>query len=287
MSITVVYLSYIPLGTEKLEYFINSYKKNAAGISHNLIILFNGIKNITELDPFNEILKKSSLNYKIKISSKKYDIDSYFFISKMITTEYVCFLNTYSIITTPNWLLYYYSAFDNAKVGAVGATGGYGDYQHDLEYINILNNPFSLNLTKLKKLIYYRFNYYPKILPHIRTNAFMLKTKIFVNLKYKNVNPKILNLIFRLSRTKLKSLCFEHGSNSMTSQIKKMGLIPVIVGRDGKSYEEENWVTSNTFWLSNQENLLIKDNQTKKFELADNETKKIMTNSAWTLIKLN
>jgi hypothetical protein len=285
MYITVVYLSYVPLGTEKLEIFISSYKKNYSGVSHKLVILFNGVKNTYELDIFNKILKESSLDYKTIISPKKYDIDSYFFISKMINTEFVCFLNTYSIITTPNWLKHLYYAFEDTKVGVVGATGGYGDYQHDQEYINIIKNLSSLNLIKIKKLIYYRFNYYPRILPHIRTNAFMLKTKTFVNLKYLNVRPRIIDLIFKLSNTKLKSLCFEHGNNSMTSQILKMGLLPVIVGRDGTVYEVDQWILSKTFWLSNQENLLIKDNQTMKYALADYETKIKMRKSAWTLIK--
>lgn len=281
MDISVIYLCYVPLGTSFLKCFIDSYKKHNSGKSHNLTILFNGVKEYNDLKQFIDILDNSEIIYDIKISPKKFDIDSYFYISKLVKTEFLCFLNTYSVIKSDNWLFKLHFPFEDSKIGVTGATGGYGDKNHDEEFKLILKNFKNLDIFKLKKIIYYRFNYYPKILPHIRTNAFLIKTKVFNNLKYYNVRPFFLNFIFKLSQTKLKSLIFEHGNHSLTNQLLKIDLKPVIVDSKGNIFEIKDWTKSKTFWLYDQENLLITDNQTNKYEFADSNTKKNMQITAW------
>lgn len=281
MSISVIYLCYVPFGTVHLNLFIDSYKKHYSGLPHNLIILFNGINSEICKTDFIEILESSNIIYSTIDSPEKFDIDSYFYASKLIETEFICFLNTYSKINSDNWLYKLHSPFINPKVGVSGATGGYADINHDEEYRHIINNLHTINLLKLKKIIYYRFNYYPKILPHIRTNGFLIKSKVFNELIYHNVKPFLFNYFFKLAEKKLKSLIFEHGKFSMSNQLLKNGLESVIVDSNGEIFYVNDWTKSKTFWLDNQENLLILDNQTEKYALAEIKNRKIMQFTAW------
>jgi len=283
MNLALVYLSYIPFGTEYLISFLNSYTVKKAGIEHKLVILFNGHQTYEEIDPFLEILNSSDIKFEYIISPHKFDIGSYFYAAANLSTEYVAFVNTYSRILHDNWLLYLYQNLTKTGVGCVSATGSWSDYHHNDEYMSIISDFRSLNfsINKLKKAILYRFNFFPFVKPHLRTNAFIIKRIIFLKLKFSLVKPIVLNWFTNYSGTKLKSLCFEHGNNSLTSQIIGMGLKPLLVNKLGKGYEIERWREAATFWTSSQQNLLVSDNQTMKYELADKEQKKALAYAAW------
>ena len=50
---------------------------------------------------------------------------------------------------------------------------------------------------------------------------------------------------------------------------------------DGKGYDISHWKESRTFWIAEQENLLISDNQTALYHNADSSYRKILSNNAW------
>ncbi len=287
MNLALVYLSYIPFGTDYLSTFLSSYTVKQAGIEHNLVILFNGQQNDKEIIPFLEILKRSNVKFEYIISPHKFDIGSYFHAAANLSTEYVAFVNTYSIILQDNWLLYLYKNLAKTDIGCVSATGSWSDYPHNEEYESIIREFRNLNFSiiKLKKAILFRFNFFPFVKPHLRTNAFMMRRSIFLRLKFDLVKPLMFNWFTNYSGTKLKSLCFEHGNNSLTSQIISMGLKPLLVNKLGKGYDVEGWQEAATFWTASQENLLVSDNQTMKYELADNERKKGLEYAAWGIIE--
>lgn len=283
MSITVLYLSYIPYGKKYLKEFIESYKKYNSGIPHNLTILFNGFESENETIEFISLIEESKIICEIIFTNKKLDIDSYFDAATKLKTEYVLFLNTYSVLLTENWCKIYFENIIKTNVGLVGSTGALGDFSHTDDYYYRVKNvyKFKFKLIDIKKIIYFRFNYYPKVLPHLRTNAFMIKRELFLSLQYKKIRPFFLNYFKALNKSKLTSLCFEHGTFSLTNQLLSRGLKPIIVGKNGIGYELNQWIESNTFWINKQENLIISDNQTKKFDDADLQNKKFMTYSAW------
>jgi hypothetical protein len=64
---------------------------------------------------------------------------------------------------------------------------------------------------------------------------------------------------------------FEHGRQSMTHQLLKRGLEPLVVGRDGRAYGKEEWYESRTFHSGDQSNLLISDNHTRLYDGLDRE----------------
>ena len=176
-NISVIYLAYVPFNESYLSNFINSYKKYDSGILHDLIILFNGHNDLLEVDPFLTILNESNIKYKVFYTPEKFDIASYFYISKLLKSKYVCFLNTYSEIQNNKWLLYYYIGIEKINIGCVSATAAWGDYSHDDEFKHLINNITTTTTLKFKKLFIYYFNFYPKVKPHLRTNAFIINRK--------------------------------------------------------------------------------------------------------------
>ena len=55
----------------------------------------------------------------------------------------------------------------------------------------------------------------------------------------------------------------------------------MVVDKNGRVYEVERWKESNTFWISDQANLLITDNQTRKYMEADGNEKNFYKFMAW------
>jgi hypothetical protein len=273
-EICVVHLVWVPLGVEPFKKFLLSYSTYRAGMDHDLLIVFNGFKSEQELVEYKNLLSdykyKSLLLWKFRL-----DIESYFAASKNFKYKYFCFLNSYSRILDHEWLLKMYSVISRQDVGLVGATGSWESL-----YTNFINGLYRIedkvflrrmvkrckqNIKKMKKK--YRFDPFPSY--HIRTNGFMIS---------RDVMQKIHSgLIFR----KTDAYKFENGKSSMTKQILNMGLKILVIGRDGKGYEKEEWYKSETFRQGNQSNLLIADNQTTIYSVADPETKRILSQRTW------
>lgn len=283
-NIAVVYLSYVPFGTDFLRNFLNSYKKYKAGISHNLIIVFNGYHNEMEIEPFLEILNEASIEFQIEKTTSKYDIDVYYFLTnKLHNFEYFLYLNTYSSILNGNWLTHYYKILNQDGVGCVSATGVWGDFKHILDYEKALNRllKFRATFNDVKKIIYFRYNFYPTVGVHLRTNAFMIKRDIFLSIQRPKVKPLLIAYLFGLNRKKIRSFCFEHGNNSFSKQLIYKGYKIKIVNKYGLGLNVEQWADSNVYWNGTQENLLIEDNQTMKYQNSSTEVRKTLTFIAW------
>src|SRR2546429_4501071 len=120
-EISVVHLVYVPFGLELFQRFLDSYINHEAGVEHKLVIMFNGFEREEQVNPFLEISSSLGLNYEIILSQEKWDISSYFFAANKLDSEYLLFLNSYSIILADNWLYYYCSAMQQSNVGLVGA----------------------------------------------------------------------------------------------------------------------------------------------------------------------
>jgi hypothetical protein len=74
----------------------------------------------------------------------------------------------------------------------------------------------------------------------------------------------------------------ESGKRGFTNFLLKQGLKPLVAGADGKYYEQDQWYQSKTFRVpGGQSNLLVEDNQTKAYDMADPTMKKKMEIAAW------
>jgi hypothetical protein len=64
---------------------------------------------------------------------------------------------------------------------------------------------------------------------------------------------------------KLQACAFESGENSLTASLRRLGMVTLVVGRDGIGYDVPGWPKSSMFRIDDQSNLLLTDNQSRKF----------------------
>ena len=118
-------------------------------------------------------------------------------------------------------------------------------------------------------MLRYKLDFTPFPNYHIRTNAFLLARDVLLRVNVGKLDNK---------RDAEK---FESGRKSLTRQIFAMNLRALVVGRDGRAYEEEDWYESRTFRSGEQQNLLVADNRTTHYMSLDAETRKSLSDSAW------
>lgn len=273
----ICYIAWIPFGTTVFSNFFSSYILCRFELKHELIVVFRGYQSFEELKPFKKILSDLQIAYVESTMNKGLDIDAYIHVCKTIKLNSFLFLNSQSQFLNKNSLIHYSNAFDQSEVGIVSATASYQSYYSSVFQRNtikwevdkcIMNN-FRKYKLFLKTFFYWRFLFKPFPNPHVRTNAFMIRRDLFLQLKYK---PLI---------TKFRAYQFESGRNSMTNQILKKGLKVLVIDKNGKTYEPAEWKNSYTFWIGEQENLLVSDNQTRIYENASREEKNQMSYLAW------
>ncbi len=279
LNINVVYLAWLPYGIAHFKVFIDSYKKYDSGYSHELVIVFNGLAsdNPNKPDEYIEYIRTKGVEPgKIFYFQDGQDIAIYKQTAAALEAEFILFLNTYSELLSSDWLKSYAEAFDG-KTGLVSASGSFQSYYSSVFQKNTFwwefSKPFLYNFRKyklfLKAFFYWRFLFKPFPNPHIRTNAFMIKRTVFLEMKTGPVDSKF------------KAYQFENGRKSLTCFCLSKGLKVLVVNKYGKTFEQDKWKESATFWMNNQENLLVSDNQTRIYETATEIEKKEMTWLAW------
>jgi hypothetical protein len=93
------------------------------------------------------------------------------------------------------------------------------------------------------------FNRFPN--PHIRSNGFIVRRDRFLR--------------FEVQPTKKSAYSFESGPNGLSSTALREGKRLVLVDRNGRCIEKEDWPHAGCFRSGNQENLMMADNQTRSF----------------------
>ena len=273
-SVCVVHLVWEPLGVETFKRFLSSYRKNKGGLDHQLLVVFNGFSGSNGLDRYLKLLEGISYEPLI-LSGSSQDIPAYFAAARSVSKEFICFLNSYSVLLDESWLKKLYSHIEQDDVGLVGATGSYHSlYCSVKESMTVESGNFTLkrlassprrqwSLTRLQS----NFDPFPN--PHIRSNAFMLRRDLMLSLEPNRI------------RTKMQAMRFESGKSSLTRQIQLRGLKALVIGRDGKAYEQENWFESQTYKSGEQSNLLVADNRTEQYAMAAAEARSAMTKTTW------
>ena len=245
---------------------------------HDLYIIFKDQSNDkTKLKPYLDLLSESEVSYYPIYLEGGLDIDAYYYAAVNIEKGYLLFLNTSSVILGTDWLRKYRAAFNTNNVGMVSATASNQSYYSSVFQNNTWQwesqKGFIFNFRKYKLLIkalcYWRFLFKPFPNPHLRTNAFMINSEVFLSIHHK------------LMKSKLQAYQFESGRKSISKILLKKGFTLFVLDKDGRAYDLPNWKNSSTFWINNQENLLVSDNQTRLYKEADPETRKSITKLAW------
>lgn len=277
-NICVVHLVRQKNGLEPLNQFLTSYRKHPAGVDHALLVLFKGFSGRKVPEEYESALREIP-HERMHVDDRGFDITPYFKAAESVHADYFCFLNSFSIILGGDWLTKLYHAITRPGVGVAGATGSYQGISPDWRATRdagdvvgrsawkqkILNLPFVARMNTFRHSIF--IPYFPN--PHVRTNAFMLGRETMLLLR-----PKI-------TTTKSQAYRFESGKAGMTRQILEMGKTACVVGSDGNIFGMEDWKESNTFWISEQQNLLISDNQTRRYQQSEAQSRRTYTWFAW------
>lgn len=258
-------------GIEPFRNFLDSYLIHPAGVGHELLILFKGFSGGSDIAPYENLLKNTPHTFLV-LSDYGFDLRSYFVAAERSNCKYLCFLNSFSLIQDDDWLLKLYRQVTKPGIGLVGATGSWGSIcpgqlttKKTLPLWKQLLRPLVWRVVRA----YFKLYFEPFPNSHIRTNGFMVP------------RDTMLKIRRGLLLTKMHAYRLESGRNSITRQVESMGLKAIVVGKDGVGYGKNEWDVSNTFWRQTQSNLLISDNQTRKYDAEDRECRASRECFAW------
>lgn len=272
--ICVAHLVRAKNGIQPLQIFLETYGRNRGGVEHDFLIIFKGFPGEKEPAEYEQQLADYP-HRSLFVDDFGYDITSYFIAAQNLEYPYFCFLNSYSLILDENWLIKMYRYISENDVGLVGATGSYESIYSDFaeQYRIMMTIPSYRRLDRRLRMCFRLTQYKSYFLRfpnyHIRTNAFMIR------------GPLMKKIRLRKIQTKMDAWRHESGKDSLTQQVLQMNLRVLVVGKDGRGYEKEEWFQSNTFWQGNQGNLLIADNQTNEYSKGDFEAKRRHSRLAW------
>jgi hypothetical protein len=240
--------------------FLNSYALCPAGATHDLLIIFKGFARSAGLAPY-EALLQGVRHRRTFVSDFGFDMRPYLKIGREQPYQFFLFLNSFSRLLVPGWLELLFRHAGNSRVGLVGATGSLQSILSDAPVLraearlrpSILSRASLIALRHARYIVSIRrkFPAFPNA--HVRTNAFLVSREVLEKVRC----PPLL--------TKWSAYRFESGVHGMTRQIEAAGLVPLLAGADGRAYEPKDWPEARTFWISEQENLLVSDNQTRAY----------------------
>jgi len=242
-SVAVVHLVRKSNGLQPFQEFIFSYRQFDDPLDHDLVLIFKDFEH-DEKAPYIEYLADTEFISFDFPGDDGLDLGPYIAVSQALDYKYFCFLNSFSVIHSDNWLSFLFRCLKTSEeAGIVGATGSWESTGAD-------DPPF------------------PN--PHIRTNGFIISAQIMRQIEFFEI------------KNKDDARHMESGHKGFTQQIIGLGKKPYVVDRSGKCWTMENWPESMTFRSGNQSGLIISDNRTKAYEEGDSWTKEYLFDLAWT-----
>ncbi|MFW8646001.1 hypothetical protein ACOJBO_42725 [Rhizobium beringeri] len=123
--IAVIYLARLAEGFAAFEAFAESYRRNAAGHDHDLVIICKGFTKPGEFAGIAAVF--TGIPHQIISISDNVglDIHAYREACLQLKQEFVCCFNTYARIESESWLAKLWTNFSKPGVGMVGATGSF------------------------------------------------------------------------------------------------------------------------------------------------------------------
>ena len=316
-DIGVVYLYRFAEGELPARDFLASYRAHAAGVDHDLHVIFKGFPDRRALASAQTMFAGLPIRA-IELDDTGFDVGSYFAAAKLVSNRRLVFFNTFSELLTDDWLKKFDTALSHPEVGLVGATGSWQSLSSYYEaVIGIARYEIMLFLNRLREFT--TGARHPKegqdieieddgnrdtrgvvkrrIIARIGRgfdHLFRLDRYVLYLFQYARYpNPHVRSNAFMIERDRFLSLRrppfnkkhalyqFESGRRSMTKQIEAQGLKPVVVGRNGKFYNTSEWKASATFWNNQQANLIAADNRTRQYANATEVGRARLRDYAW------
>jgi hypothetical protein len=299
----VVHLVWAPLGPRPLERFLAAYRRREPGSPHRLLIIFNGFTEEVDRSPWTRLLAGVE-HEPLQLERPLLDLAAYREAVTRVAVARYCFLNSYSVVLADGWLHSLERALARPDTGLVAASGSWGSIRSYQRFMLGLGGPYASvfgdrrrtnaalaavaaddavaaegaeprgrrrrqPLRYLRALAGQSYGFVPFPAEHVRTNGFMIERAVFERLRLPSLAGK--SDAYRL----------ESGRDSFTAQVRRLGLEARVVGRDARAYAPGDWPASGTFWQQEQQNLLIADNQTRRYELSDAYTRSVLARYAW------
>ena len=320
-DIAVVYLARLAEPFSAFEMFVESYRKYAAGIKHDIYLLIKGNPKPGTLAALEVLFAGIPYAAIIVPDEIGYDIQAYEQALLSVNHEYVCFINTFSRIAADGWLKKLYDNLAKPGVGIVGATASFESLRNSYRLWRQLAwhkehsaMPFSLQKkfafclepsparfrAKLRKWLNHIRHHRPNMNINATSCLRWWREQISLGGAHDFVwdfpafpNPHIRTNVFMIRRkdllehgfpaekTKMDCCRFESGYYGLTASLKRRGLRPLLVGADGKGYEPHEWPDSGCFRSGTQHNLLATDNQTRTFDAVSLGEKENMAIMTW------
>lgn len=142
----VVYLARYSPTYLGIDQFLTSYKEFPAGTSHTLYIVAKGFPDAGSVQILRNMLSEKELDPEIieVDDSIGYDLQAYMIAAQIVIENKICFINTFSILKSVNWLMKLKKAFEQSDVGMVGGTGSFESIRNSwevyLKFVLISNN---------------------------------------------------------------------------------------------------------------------------------------------------
>jgi hypothetical protein len=277
-SIQVIHLVFKQFGLEPFREFIESYRRHPAGLPHEFLVALKGFEDREEaINAYADEL--SGLPHRLmQVPDRGFDIGSYRWLAQRSGANTLCFLHSRSIILGDDWLLKLARAFEAPSVGMVGPTGSWESIASDglrepfLERDAPWIRPLRLWGYRLRRQARYlrTLRHYPPFPnPHLRTNGILVE------------RDRFLSLVLREPRTKEQAMRIESGWRGLTRQLLARGEQVRLVARDGSIHDIPDWADSRTFWQTEQELLLVGDNQTRRYADGSDSERARLNISAW------
>lgn len=252
-GLAIVHLVWAPLGPAPLAGFLRAYRERCSGVDHRLVVVMNGFGPEVDRRPWERLLKSVD-GHVIVTGQPVQDLAAYRSALDRVDAEHVVFLNSYARPLVDDWLRPLAVAVAAEDVGLASATGSWESA--------FSSAPLELRLPRL-----FQFRRFPN--PHLRSNAFGGRVELLRALSWHGPDSK------------LGALRLESGRRSLTRQVLERGLRAVVVGRDGLLLDPDRWAASRTFRSGNQENLLVADNRTDDYGVADPREQERLGRMAW------
>ena len=302
-DVAVVYLARCAEGLAAFQRFAESYRRQAAMLDHDLIVIYKGFEQQSKLIEARTVFDGLP-HHGVELQDVGFDIGSYLEISRRVPHTYLCFLNTHSEIVAPTWLA---RLFEHAVRDGVGIVGAMGSYESLLDSVLFMRNVRWAHDTRLadcnRRTMAYYFDDLRRsthlspgtmALPWLplairRALRYLLYrvralSLVWPELRHVDIrrfppfpNPHMRSNGFMVRRDRLlrfarlevqsktDAMMFESGREGLTATLRRAGFRAIVVGRDDRGYDIPEWPLSRTFRLGNQERLLVSDNQTRSF----------------------
>lgn len=269
-----------------------SYEGHEAGADHDLVLLFKGFPAEADAAPF---LERAGGPNAVHVPDAGFDLTAYGAAAECLPHRRLCFLNSFSKVEAPGWLGLLHAALGNNTNGAAGATASWGSHlSYHLFHLRLPSSysevfesrratrrtmselaaaadrsTFLYSLWTAKTIAHYLTTgtLFPEM--HFRTNGFLIERELFRSLRAGRLRSK--EAAYRL----------ESGRTSFTSQLSGLGRPPVIADRNGGVFQAPDWHAADVFWQSEQEDLLVSDNQSRSYASATVGQREVLSRFAW------